>query len=406
MNDFGSHHEPSREFRAQLKRDISRAVRNDQRFGSAAAVDPRRLTMIVGVAAAAVLTLATGMVLGASVSYASAATPNALAPALAIRPIGSAINALRCTPAVETPPKATVNRTAPATPAAPAVVAAAETTTSIVPPTPGKPDRARVAALARQHQPAVVRGDSAAEYLVMVVDAAEKYLWSTHGSGGLAIEVAGDARTPLERQAYIREHRAEFGQSGFFRLERLWIAGDSMRRMHPDSFSYDYYSFSRAGVAGGSATGRAGGGRGVVGGKITRDTLAWTRMRRDSAGRYTTGYQWIRIDSSSYGYRLNDSARFDYRRAEMKRGLIAFSDSSPNKPGVYLDGWWGPRNAVTNQAAGLQAPKAGESGIQGLPSASVAMTETYHFGPGELAPKPISIIVVRLTPGAAWKGRD
>src|SRR5687767_9431111 len=101
MNNSFDNHEPTPDARAQLKRDISRAVRNEQRFGSpAAAVDSRRLAMGFGIAAGVVLTLATGMVLGASVSYASAevvdSTPR---PALAILPIGDAINALRCTPA-------------------------------------------------------------------------------------------------------------------------------------------------------------------------------------------------------------------------------------------------------------------------------------------------------------------
>jgi hypothetical protein len=88
-----------------------------------------------------------------------------------------------------------------------------------------KPDRAKIAALAKQHAPAVVRGDTAADYVLMVLDAADRYVWSTHGIGSLSIEVAGDTRTSEERAEFTREHRAELE----WRVAAaLWIRGVSL----------------------------------------------------------------------------------------------------------------------------------------------------------------------------------
>ena len=66
----------------------------------------------------------------------------------------------------------------------------------VLPIVPANPDRAKIAALAKQHQERAVKGDTAVDYIVMVLDATDKYVWSTIGSGNLSIEVAGDKRTP------------------------------------------------------------------------------------------------------------------------------------------------------------------------------------------------------------------
>jgi hypothetical protein len=62
--------------------------------------------------------------------------------------------------------------------------------------------------------------------------------------------------------------------------------------------------------------------------------------------------------------------------------------------------------ANLNEAAGLQDPGNGESGIQGLKSTSLTMGETYFYPPGQLAAnQPLRVIVVHLAPGTRWNGR-
>jgi hypothetical protein len=102
-NDFGTH-EPSSKFRARLESELERGLHRTRRFGPAATpVRTWRVAKAFGIAASAVLTLAIGIVLGASVSYASAAVPELRRPPLAILPIGNAINALRCAPVAALP---------------------------------------------------------------------------------------------------------------------------------------------------------------------------------------------------------------------------------------------------------------------------------------------------------------
>src|SRR5215471_2890818 len=73
MNDDMTNHEPTPEFRASLEREIARAWRSEMQF------DPpsmsrrtRRVAVVTGIAAGAVVMLTLGMVLGATTGYASA----------------------------------------------------------------------------------------------------------------------------------------------------------------------------------------------------------------------------------------------------------------------------------------------------------------------------------------------
>ena len=426
MNNSSDSHEPTPEFRAQLKRDISRAVRSDQRFGSLAApVESRRFTMAFGIAAGVVLTLATGMVLGASVSYASAEVVDSPRPALAILPIGDAINALRCAPAPATPAKQVAQAVSPVQAAQQDVpVVDSSVLTSATAPR-SSPDRARIAALATEHQSAIVRGDTAAEYIVMVLDAAEQYVWSTIGSGNLSIEVGGDSRTPLERTEYNRQYQAEFwGSAGVGGR-----GGLPLRVLH-DSLGGDFFSGAKA-AAGGGARG-TGVGRGARGGGAGIDSLAGLdslakRLRVADGARGVGDGRLVKAKPAHFDSlpeRLHvrgaaaDSlyAAFGRRAAEPGssarggRGGGGSNTGTPSAgsglPGPYRNGWSGTRNGpLFNQASGLQEPAPGQSGIEGLVATSVASADIYRFPAGELAPNLLQIMVVRLTPGTVWRGR-
>src|SRR5688572_1367447 len=74
MTNFSDKHRPTPAFRERLAHEISRAFRSDERFGAPSTpTQSRRLAMALGIAAGVALTLATGIVVGASASYASAA---------------------------------------------------------------------------------------------------------------------------------------------------------------------------------------------------------------------------------------------------------------------------------------------------------------------------------------------
>jgi hypothetical protein len=444
MNNSSDNHEPTPEFRAQLKRDISRAVRNEQRFGSPAVpVDSRRLAMGFGIAAGVVLTLATGMVLGASVSYASAeVVDSSPRPALAILPIGDAINALRCTPGPVEPP---ARRTAQAATAAPAGRQNVPVDTSVLTSAPAQrrsPDRARIAALATEHQPAIVRGDTAAEYVVMVLDAADQYVWSTIGSGNLSIEVGGDPRTPAERSEYNRQYQAEFwGTTG--RGGRGGGGGVLPFPLRHDSLGTGFFVGAKAAAlgAGGGARGsgaRGGGGgldtlaarlevlRGAAaaalyGSKVANDSLFLHRRAADSgAGKVMQKRVLIEklhtggAADSLFTFYAGDSVRIRGFAAGARgggggRGGVGSNTGTPSMgsglPGPYKNGWSGTRNGpLFNQASGLEEPTPGQSGIQGLVAASVSSAQTYFFSAAELAPAELKIMVVHLTPGTVWKG--
>ena len=72
MNDFENQHLPSPEFRASLKRELRRAYRAERQFEPPRYAGARRLGIVIGIAAGAVVMLTIGLVLGASTGYASA----------------------------------------------------------------------------------------------------------------------------------------------------------------------------------------------------------------------------------------------------------------------------------------------------------------------------------------------
>ncbi|MDB4878522.1 MAG: hypothetical protein JWM41_4968 [Gemmatimonadetes bacterium] len=72
MNDFNDPHTPTPEFLASLKHEVRRAYRADRQFETPRSARARRLGLVMGIAAGAVVTLTIGLVLGASTGYASA----------------------------------------------------------------------------------------------------------------------------------------------------------------------------------------------------------------------------------------------------------------------------------------------------------------------------------------------
>ena len=302
--------------------------------------------------------------------------------------------------------------------------------TTTVQPQLRQPDRARVAALARDHQPAVVNGVTSAEHIVMVIDAAEQYVWSTFGSGNVMIEVAGDGRSIAERNAYIRDNSLEF-----------W--GDSLP---PSGFSGVAIGTARS-VAGGDARGGGGGGgmgrsrvdptfsgtdtagrdyristgTGAVSGRVIRvDSVAESRLWVQGAatgarGRGTDAGGVARVDSvrrgagGSAGTAVVRGAAVGAGTAVAggRRIVESFGTiTTSSRPYVYQHGFMTSRNGPdVNAAEGLVPLEDGWSGIEGLPSASVAGAETYLFPAGDLAPTPLRVLVVRLVPGAVWMPR-
>jgi hypothetical protein len=169
-----------------------------------------------------------------------------------------------------------------------------------------QPDRAKIAGLARQYQPAVVRGETDATYIVMVLDASENYLWSTAGVGNVSIEVGGDTRTPQERSAYTREYRGELtgraadaGAVG--RGGRGGGAGGAI------ATPVDTATAKRAilRMQGGAARG-GGGGRGgiVIGDSLRWDSVQFKVKAVEYGLRQKPGYDsayWVRFDSMKPG---------------------------------------------------------------------------------------------------------
>lgn len=102
MSDINQH-QPTPEFRASLDREIARAFRSETQFGRAQRT--RRLGMVIGMAAGAVVMLTVGMVLGVRTGYASAegldarqrdTTPRSTLDILRTVPVRNALAALTC----------------------------------------------------------------------------------------------------------------------------------------------------------------------------------------------------------------------------------------------------------------------------------------------------------------------
>jgi hypothetical protein len=272
----------------------------------------------------------------------------------------------------------------------------------------GNPDRLKIAAIANKHFPEVVRGDTAATYAVVVLDASDNYVWSTYGNGAVQLVIGADKRTPGERVDFMRKNSLEYsgtvsgarggGGGGFggggaaagMLVRDTTIAatgfGARGRGGVPDSIAgkLDSVRFSRAGADGGvltrgdsvvarmgavTAGARAGGGGGAGGAMISRSAGGGAGVPAYG------GFKIAGLDSGSY--------------------VMGF-----NSP-IAVGGVQVPLNS----AAGLQDPGNGESGIQGLKASALSMAEQYTFVPGQLAPQLLRILVVHLVPGTNWKGR-
>lgn len=220
------------------------------------------------------------------------------------------------------------------------------TAPAIAPELP-QPDRAQVSVLASQHQSAVTRGTVEASYIVMVFDTKGQYKWSTHGKGGLHVQVAGDTRTFAERQAYVK-YGAEFrADTTSYRA----VVGDSQVQ--------------------------------VVGMRVASVDTTADRLKRNQSIASRPPYAIARLYS------------VDTLRGSPHAGYRAGWNATPH---IVVDG-----KPVENLGEGLEVAGDGRSGILGLPATSVARTDIYVFRPGELAPRELRIMAVYLTQGSTWK---
>ena len=304
--------------------------------------------------------------------------------------------------ALESPPAA-------ATPALPSATPSAPKKSSV-------PDRALIAQLTRQHQPELVRGDTAAEYVVMVLDAADGYVWSTIGTGNLGIAVGADSRTPRERALFTVDYRDEFwGDSASWQTGRGRGMGGGFGAGAPGrgrgmASPVELDSTSRLGRGARGFGGRGSilsdsvslvagrGGRGaVLTTRIVRGDTIWN-LRYDSMVVYTDvrGGLGPRAIGTDSGLRASGFGR--------ARGVL-IPQVVANSSGGYRAGWVGnAAGANGNRALGLEAPAAERSGIQGLGPMFVESADTYFFAPRELASSGLRVMVVHLTPNATWRG--
>ena len=286
-------------------------------------------------------------------------------------------------------PKTTVQK------AAPVQIPAAEIPqpAPVIPVWAANPDRAKIAELANKHMPEVIRGDTAASYIVMVFDASDNYVWGTFGTGTLRLLIGGDQRTPQERNEFQRAHSID-------------------------------YTGAMPGARGAGGGGRVGGGARGGGGRPRGDSvMLFGRGARGGGGAALarggfvgdTGVTY-RVDSARL--RLNDSAtqsvrtqlrsvdslidRFQQVVVSARSGGVSFAADSSGGYTIGMMNFVRGTNDNTNTAAGLQLPGNGESGIQGLKATSLTMGEQYVFGSGQLMARPIRIFAIHLAPGTSW----
>jgi hypothetical protein len=316
-------------------------------------------------------------------------------------PVGRQLDKGKTTVQRMTPAEVTVADVPAAsiTPAAPAM-------TRIAPaPQPAErrynPDRTRIAGFATKHLPEVIRGDTNATYIVMVLDASDNYVWATHGVGSLQISIAGDKRTSAERGEANRAGSLEYtGMMPGVPGQRVSGGGGGVARGGGGG----------GGGGGAVAFSRARGGAGTPdSGMILRADTTVVRLN-DSTTRQSVAQTRLLVPDSAMmaraqqpvaSGRVGGAGGGGFARAGAPAG---FADST----GAYTLGFAIVINgqiANLNTAAGLQETGNGESGIQGLKSSSLTMGEQYFFAPGQLTPQPIRIYVVHLAAGTNWKGR-
>lgn len=295
-------------------------------------------------------------------------------------------------------PKTTVQKAAPVE--VPAVVT--PTPTPTLPVWVANPDRAKIADLANRHMPEVIRGDTVASYIVMVFDASDNYVWGTYGSGSVRIAIAGDARTPIERNEFNRAHVIDYtgampgarGGGGGGRGGARGGGDGVARGGGGDSMAVMFGRGARGG--GGVARARPIGDSNFV---VRFDTNR-TRIN-DSSTRQSIMTPRVRLDSAKL-------AKVYEMTASVRGGFSPAFGATTDSTGAYTVGMMNfvsGTNDNTNTAAGLQLPGNGESGIQGLKATSLTMGEQYVFGPGQLVPRSIRIFAIHLAPGTSWNGR-
>jgi len=303
-------------------------------------------------------------------------------------------------------------KTAVAEPAKPVEPPTAPSSAAPAPRKSSVPNRALIAELTRQHQPELIRGDTSAEYVVMVLDAADGYLWSTIGNGNLGIEVAGDTRTAKERAAFTLEYRDEFWGDPSTRPE---ARGRGMNG------GFGIGAAGRGRAAGGSVRSDSlvvadvsGRGRGFgAGGFALPDSTQARRLARGalSASRIVRGdtIYTLRYDSAYVYWNSGTTvgrgaAAVDSLRRGFGRGAVT-SQSWESASGGYRAGWVGnAAGATVNRASGLEVPSVERSGVQGLGPLFVESAELYFFAPRELSSSNLRVMVVHLTPNATWRG--
>ena len=296
--------------------------------------------------------------------------------------------------------------------ATPVSVPAAESVTTTAPAPAvasiANPDRAKIAALLNAHMPEVVRRDTAADFAVIVLNAADNYVWSTYGNWAVQIVVGGDKRTPGERADYNLKNATVF--NGTFPV--TGGAGGGVARD------------GGGGGAGGSAIagmlvrdsalsavgyGRGRGGVADSNLRVMLDSVSYRlRTARDSTGRVA-----LRPDTMAAVARVGGGggARGGGGAGGAVSAVPTFTVTGLDS-GSYVVGFPSPRAiggvaVQINEAAGLQDPGRGESGIQGLKASSITMGETYLFRRGELDARSqaLRVVVVHLAPGVSWTGR-
>jgi hypothetical protein len=138
MSDVNEHL-PTPEFRASLEREIARAFRSETQFGRSQRT--RRLGMVIGLAAGAVMMLTVGMILGVRTGYASAESLDArhrddgevsTLDILRTVPVRNALAALTCGSVAVGPRVAPIQKGIPLIDLPPATTKAAETFGAIV----------------------------------------------------------------------------------------------------------------------------------------------------------------------------------------------------------------------------------------------------------------------------------
>jgi hypothetical protein len=275
-----------------------------------------------------------------------------------------------------------------------------------VPWQPSNPDRAKIMELVKQHMPEIVRGDTTADYALVLLDASDNYVWSTHGLGGVTLVIGGDKRTAAERAEFSFRNASQY--SGVM-VDSIGRLGRVSRGGGGAGFAYDSMVVA----------GRAGRGSVAAG---ERDTLRFQRVPDSVIARIRDTVSGVigRIDTARAGARgglgggggRGGFARGGGGGGGRASGAVAYGgfDVGPLDSGSYVLSIGAPIavggvRVPLNTAAGLQEPGRDESGIQGLKASSLTMVENYFFTRGQLAPRPLRVLVGHLAPGTRWTGR-